>query len=111
MFWQKIRGQFFYLLVSLILFLLTYSIYDDVYNILKISNKESLWVLVFIKYSTLIAIILLNIRHFKSIKITQLPTHKKTPRKTILEPIEEEMMKKSTLNSKTDLILKKYKSR
>ena len=111
MFWQKIRGQFFYLLVSLILFLLTYSIYDDVYNILKISNKESLWVLVFIKYSTLIAIILLNIRHFKSIKITQLPPHKKTPRKTILEPIEEEMMKKSTLNSKTDLILKKYKSR
>ena len=111
MLWQKIRGQFFYLLVSFILILLTYGVYDDVYNILKISSKESLWVLVLTKYSILIVIILLNIRHFKSIITTQLSSHKKTPKKTILEPIEEEMMKKPILNSKTDLILKKYKSR
>ena len=111
MLWQKFRGQFVYLLVSFILILLTYSVYGDVYNILKISNKENLWVLVLTKYSILIVIILLNIRHFKSIKTTKLSSHKKTPRKTILEPVEEEMMKKPLLNSKTDLILKKYKSR
>ena len=111
MLWQKFRGQFVYLLVSFILILLTYSVYDDVYNILKISSKESLWVLVLTKYSILIVIVLLDICHFKSIKITQLPSHKKTPRKTILEPVEEEMLKKSILNSKTDLILKKYINR
>lgn len=104
MLWQKFRGQFLYLFISLALIVFTFSIYDDVYDILKISSKDSLWILMLVKYSILIIIISLNVRHFKSIKV-------EIPKKVQLDPIEENMMNKPLLKSKTDFILEKYKSK
>lgn len=104
MLWQKFRGQFIYLFVSLIFIVLTFNIYDDIYNILKVSSKESLWVLVLTKYSILIVIISLNIHRFKSIKV-------EVPPKVELDPIEKNIMSKTKLKSKTDFILEKYKNK
>lgn len=110
MLWQKLKGQFVYFFVSLVLIVLTFSIYDDIYNILKVSSKESLWVLVLVKYSILIIIISLNINHYKSIKVVREAPKKKLP-KTRLDPIEEKMINKEAIMSKTDFILNKYKSK
>lgn len=109
MLWQKFRGQFVYLFISFVFIVLTFSIYDDVYDILKISNKDSLWVLMLVKYSILIIIISVNVHHFKSIKV-ELPL-KKTTTQVKLDPVEEKILQKNILKSKTDFILDKYKSK
>lgn len=109
MLWQKFREQFVYLLVSFIFIVLTFSIYDDVYGILKISDKESLWILVLIKYFILIVILSINIHHFKSIKVEIFPKVELDLEK--LDPTEQHMMDKPKLKSKTDFIMEKYKSK
>jgi len=113
MLWQKFRGEFLYLFISLVFIVLTLSIYDDVYDILRISSKDSLWVLMLVKYSILILIILANIHHFKSIKTTTSSDIKKpkVATKVKLDPLEEEMINKAVLKSKTDFILQKYASK
>ena len=113
MLWQKFRGQFLYLFISLVFIVLTFSIYDDVYDILRVSSKNSLWILMLVKYSILMLIILANIHHFKSIKVTT-PSNTKKPKtvtKVKLDPIEEEMINKAVLKSRTDFILQKYMSK
>lgn len=109
MLWQKFRGQFVYLFISLVCIVLTLSLYDDVYDILKISNQDSLWVLMLVKYSILIIIISVNVQHFKSIKVV-IPTKKTIPQ-IKLDPAEEKILQKDVLKSKTDFILEKYKSK
>ena len=104
--WQKFSAQIVTLLISVLLVILTLSVYDDVYSLLKITNKNSLWVLVLLKYSILVLILLWNIHFFKTTKVKTPP--KKTP-KVQLEPIEEEIKNKKVLLSKTDLILNKYR--
>jgi len=79
MLWQKFKGEFIYLFISFIFIILTFSIYNDVYDILKVSSKNSLWILLLVKYSILILIILANIHYFKSIKAT-IPSNTKKPK-------------------------------
>ena len=110
--WNKFKGQFFYLLISLVLIVLTLSIYEDVYKLLKISSKDSLWVLLVVKYSILILIVTINFYNFKNIKVT-LPIKHQEPKKVeiiTLEPIEEKILNKKTLKTKSDFILEKYRS-
>jgi len=110
--WHKFRGQFIYLLVSAIFIVLTFSIYEDIYNVLKTTDKDSLWVLMLIKYSVLMLIIALNIRHFRAIKVKAPPQKpKKRAYKIKLDPIEEYIKQKPVLKSKTDFILEKYKNK
>ena len=110
--WNKFKGQFFYLLISFILIVLTLSIYEDVYDLLKISNKDSLWVLMLIKYSILIIIVTINFYHFKNIKVTSPIKQEKIkePKVTTLEPIEEQILNKKSLKTKSDFILEKYRN-
>jgi hypothetical protein len=104
--WQKFRSQIVTLGVSVAIIMLTFSVYDDVHDLLKIIDKNSLWVLVLVKYSILVLIILWNINSFKTVKIKK---SLKKENKVELEPIEEEIKNKKTLLSKTDLILNKYR--
>lgn len=109
MLWQKFRGQFIYLFISFLLVVFTFNIYDDVYDILKISSKDSLWVLMLVKYSILIIIFVVNVHHFKYIKV-EIP-HKKERKEVKLDPREENILQKDVLKNKTDFILEKYKSK
>ncbi len=111
MLWQKFRGQITYLLVSLVLVLLILSIYDDVYALLKVSNKESLWVLMLVKYSLLVLIVSANVYHFKSIKVKQPLKKDSVKKEEKLEPIEQAIIDKPVLKNRTDFILEKYRSK
>ena len=112
--WNKLKGQFFYLLISLVLIVLTLSIYEDVYKLLKVANKDSLWVLMIVKYSILILIVTINFYHFKNIKVSPLKKENLKDKETItipLEPIEEMILNKKVLKTKSDFILEKYASK
>ena len=111
MLWQKFRGQFVTLIVSAVLVILTLSIYEDIYSLLKTTNKDSLWILFILKYSVLILIGLWNIHYFKTIKIKPLKQKIEENPLEQLEPIEKKMLQKTSLKSKTDFILEKYASK
>lgn len=109
--WNKFKGQFIYLIISLVIIALTFSVYEDVYNLLKVSDKDSLWVLMLVKYSILIIVVTLNIYHFKNITIPQKQEKPKESKKVVLEPIEEKILNKKVLKTKSDFILEKYVSK
>ena len=112
--WQKFREQFMMLLISLVFIAMIFGIYNDLYSVLKITNKDSVLLLLLLKWSLILLIIVVNIYSFKKIKI-------KDVKKSIIEeqssaslktkpltPTQEYIKHKETLFTTTDLILEKY---
>ena len=112
--WQKFRKQFMMMLISFVLIAMILGIYNDLYSVLKITNKDSVLLLLLLKWSLILLIIAVNIYSLKKIKI-------KDVKKSILEeqsyaslkakpltPTQEYVKNKEKLLTTTDLILEKY---
>ncbi len=67
--WKKFKKQLITLIISAILLILIFSIYNDLFIVLKIANKESVIGLLFLKWFLVISIVVFNIFNFKRIKI------------------------------------------
>ncbi len=111
LFWQKFKKQIITLLVSFGLVLLILGIYNDLFSVLKISNKESILYLLFLKWFLIVSIVGFNVfmlRKFstkefkKAIKIEE--TKQAKPPLTQ----EKKLLQKEKLLTTTDLILAKY---
>lgn len=67
--WKKFQKQIITITISIILLSLVFSIYDDLYEILKVSDKDSLiWLLLF-KWFIVLLIIGFNIYKLKKVKL------------------------------------------
>lgn len=112
--WQKFRGQLIMILISFVLIVMILGIYNDLYSVLKITNKDSVLLLLLLKWSLILLIIGVNIYSLKKIKIKDVKESIKkeqsyASKKTKpLTPTQEYVKNKEKLLTTTDLILEKY---
>ncbi len=112
--WQKFRKQFMMMLISFVLIAMILGIYNDLYSVLKITNKDSVLLLLLLKWSLILLIIGVNIYSFKKIKIKDVKESIIKEQSNIakkvkpLTPTQEYVKHKETLSTTTDLILEKY---
>ena len=112
--WQKFRKQITTLLVSALLIIVILGIYNDLFSVLKISNKESVLWLLLIKWSLIMLIVLFNIFIIKRVSTKDIKDsiqkeEQKTAQKTKL-PLtpQEKIEQKEKMLRTTGLILKKH---
>ena len=117
--WNKFKSQFTTLLVSIVLITVIFSIYEDLYKVLKISDKDSVFGLLLLKWFLVSLIFGFNWYRFRKLKIIEddkyLPTtyeqktYKESTIKTEIKPKQHQnILNKKKLKTKTDVILQKY---
>lgn len=110
--WQKFRKQIILVSLSIILIAFIGLIYEDLFKVLKVTNKESVGYLLFFKWLFISIIVLFNIYVLRKTKI-DLKEHdiKKNIDERFQSYSEKEkeiLKKKEELITTTDLILRKY---
>lgn len=109
---KKFRHQIILVIVSLIGIAFINGIYEDIYKVVKVSNQESLLMVLLIKWFFVLCIVGYNLYKLKQIKLSD------EDKKEILAydgsrphtPTVQKLLDKETLLSTTDLIIKKYKT-
>ena len=125
MLWNKFRSQFITILVSLVLIVTIFSIYDDLYEIFTVSYQDYLYLLLIGKWSLILLIVGYNWHKLSKLKNNDTSsndskynfTDTKIENKVILDIKDElpkqkhhqDILTKPKLKTKTDLILQKYK--
>jgi len=88
-------------------------VYDDLYTVLKVSNKDSLLGLLLLKWFLISLIIGFNIYRLKQVKLDEnekkeIFNEKQTSQKIYPKKSQSVLNKKEKLNTTTDVILKRY---
>lgn len=107
---KKFRHQIILVILSLIAIALINGIYEDIYKVAKVSQKESLFVLLLIKWFLVLCIVSYNLYKLKQIKLSDEEKNEillSEPK--VYPPTIQKLLDKETLLSTTDLIIKKYK--
>ena len=113
--WKKFQKQIITIVISIILVLLISSVYDDLHEILKVSDKDSLiWLLLF-KWFIVSVIIGFNIYELKRIKLDDNEKQEfyhidEESQKDYPEKSQKVLIKKKLITT-TDLIMKKYEDK
>ena len=107
---KKFRHQIGLVIISMIGIGLINGIYEDIYKVAKVSNKENLFALLLIKWFLVLCIVGYNLYKLKQISLSD------EEKKEILaaapksySPTIQKILEKETLASTTDIILEKYK--
>ena len=107
---KKFRRQIVLVIVSLCAIALINGIYNDLYQIFKVSYKESLLGLLFLKWSLILFIVMLNIYKIKRVSLSKEEQEEILSARPIEHsPAVQNLIEKETLISTTDLIIEKYK--
>jgi|AMQJ01.1.fsa_nt_gi thiol:disulfide interchange protein len=112
--WQKFKKQIITLLVSVGLVLLILGIYNDLFSVLKISNKESVLYLLLLKWFLILFIIGVNVLMLRRLSTKEFKESIKKEEakksKEVKLPLtqQEKLLQKEKLLTTTDLILAKY---
>lgn len=114
--WKKFKKQIILIILSLISIFVISFVYNDLYKVLKISNKDLLFGLLLLKWFLIFTIIGFNIYKFKKVKFDYEDNHKifddeNKSKKVYPKKSNEILNKKDSLRTTTDLILKKYESK
>ncbi|MDD2384591.1 MAG: hypothetical protein PHN18_10415 [Sulfurospirillaceae bacterium] len=107
---KKFRHQIILVILSLIAISFINGIYEDIYKVAKVSNKENLFTLLLIKWFLVLCIVGYNLYKLKQIKLSD--EEKKeilTSEPKSYSPSIQKLLEKETLLSTTDIILEKYK--
>lgn len=112
--WQKFKKQILLVLCSIILISIIGLIYDDLFQVFKVNNRDSVGVLLFFKWFFICLIIWFNIYILRKTKVDlkelEISEEKKEFFSNYSKHEQEILKKKEDLISTSDLILKKYKS-
>jgi len=111
--WQKFQKQIILIVLSLIAISVISFVYDDLYTVLKVSNKDSLLGLLLLKWFLISLIIGFNIYRLKQVKLDEnekkeIFNEKQTSQKIYPKKSQSVLNKKEKLNTTTDVILKRY---
>ena len=113
--WQKFKKQILLILISIILIGLIESIYNDLFEVFKVNNRDSLGVLLFFKWLFISLIIAFNINVLRKTKVTIKEIDKEDSKQSIFtnysKQEEEIIKKKEDLLTTTDLLLKKHEDK
>ncbi|DAB34034.1 MAG TPA: hypothetical protein CFH82_07415 [Sulfurospirillum sp. UBA12182] len=108
--WKKFSKQIILIGLSLLFLILVEKIYDDFFDLMKVSNKESLVGLFIAKWIIVLIVLIYNIVKLKQVKLSEEEKIK------ILETSDpeysqevKELLEKKQLTSTTDILIKKYK--
>jgi len=116
-FWNKFKSQLITVLASIIFIAIVFSVYEDLYQVLKISSKEDVIVLFLIKWFIVFIILGFNWYQFKKMKnvIVKEEIKKQSDNYSSTIIIEQakpqqhqNILEKKKLKTKTDVILQKY---
>lgn len=107
--WQKFKRQIVLVLCSIILIGLIGIIYNDLFEVLKVTNKEGIAILLFLKWFLILIIIGFNIYILRRTKIDLNINNEIKKNKKNFSEKEKSILKKKEILSSTDLLLKKYK--
>lgn len=107
--WKKFKTQIISLLASIVLIWLIFGIYDDLIKIFELEDTSTLLYLLLGKWLIVGFIILYNILFIKSIK-TASNDEIIENEEIILPKKSQEILDKKDILTRTDLILKKYRS-
>jgi UDP-N-acetylmuramyl pentapeptide phosphotransferase/UDP-N-acetylglucosamine-1-phosphate transferase len=111
--WQKFQKQIILVTLSLISISIIFGIYDDLFKVLKVNNKDSLIVIFIFKWIFVSLIIFYNIYKLKQVKIEDtndvIQAVKNDEKKIYPQNVTNVLRKKQKLTTTTDLILKRYK--
>jgi hypothetical protein len=115
MLWNRFKLQIMMIIVSLILIVAIFGIYDDLYKIVMTSNPHQLYFLVFLKWCLVLGIGGINyyvLLKTNTTKTQNLIEHKQQDVIVVLpnKPTKQQkrILSKDKLKSKTDIILEKY---
>ncbi len=109
--WQKFKKQILLVLSSIIVIGIIGVIYEDIFKVLKVTNKESVGVLLFFKWFLISFIIGFNIYILRKTSIDnkdEIMSEIKKEDSNNLPEKSKNILKKEKILSSTDLILKKY---
>lgn len=107
---KKFRHQIILVILSLIAISFINGIYEDIYKVAKVSNKENLFTLLLIKWFLVLCIVGYNLYRLKQIKLSDEEKNEiLTSEPKSYSPSIQKLLEKETLLSTTDLILEKYK--
>lgn len=108
--WKKFNKQIVLIVLSVVFIALLQAVYADLFDLLKVSHKESLIGLFLGKWILIIAIVLYNIHKLKQIKLDDADKEEVIKAKEPEPPKEiQELLAKKRLKSTTDRIIEKYK--
>lgn len=107
--WKKFKKHILLILNSIFLIGFIGIVYDDVFQVMKVKDKDMLGTLLFFKWFFIMTIIAINIYILRKTKIDA----KEVASSNISNDKQNEkiIMKKGELFSTSDLILKKYEKR
>lgn len=111
--WKKFQKQIILLVLSIITITIVSSVYDDLYQVMKVGQKESLVGLLLIKWFLISCIIIFNIYKLKQVKLDdsekdEIFEDTKESTKIYPKKSQDILNKKTKLTTTTDVILKKY---
>ena len=107
---KKFRHQIILVILSLIAISFINGIYEDIYKVAKVSNKENLFTLLLIKWFLVLCIVGYNLFKLKQIKLSDEEKNEiLTSEPKSYSPAIQKLLEKDTLLSITDIILEKYK--
>lgn len=112
--WQKFKKQIITLLVSAGLVLLIFGIYNDLFSVLEISNKESILYLLLLKWFLIVLIVGVNVLMLRRLSTKEFKESiksgeaKEAKQKKLPLSEHEKLLQKEKLLTTTDLILAKY---
>lgn len=109
--WKKFRKHIVLVLLSLISITIISFIYDDLYKILKVSNKDALVELLLFKWLLISLIVGFNIYKLKQVKLEETEKKEIFSNETEEKPLPEQskrVLRKEKLLSTTDVVLNKY---
>lgn len=110
--WKKFQKQIILVGLSLIAISVISFVYEDLYKVLKVSNKDALVGLLLFKWFLISSIIGFNIYKLKQVKLDTQEKHQifdeEKPKKIYPKKSQEVLKKKEKLITTTDVILKKY---
>jgi len=107
--WKKFKKHILLILSSIFLIGFIGIVYDDLFQVMKVKDKDMLGTLLFFKWFLIMTIIAINIYILRKTKIDAKEVElSNSPNEKQNEKI---IMKKGELFSTSDLILKKYEKR
>lgn len=111
--WKKFQSEIILVVLSLIAISIISFVYDDLYKVLKVSNKDSLVGLLLFKWFLISMIIGFNIYKLKQVKLDEderckIFDNTNNTQKSFSKNARDVLNKNEKLTTTTDLILNKY---
>jgi len=104
--WKRFKKELIAFIVSVILIVMIFSIFNDLFVVLKITDLKDVAWLLFLKWSLVLSIIGFNIYFIRKLSTKKVLNEDSENKKDL--QYHHNILEKKKLKTKTDVILQKY---